>query len=124
MIKDIHASGRYMTVSGGSSSTYVNGYSGLQGVGNMRYNTSNQNMEVFDGNNWVALNMGYVSVGLNGEAESLLDWARKKRDEENDWYKLASSSESVRIALDQLEQAKTRLQLTAILARDHEQTTS
>ncbi len=124
MIKDITASGRYVQVSGGSASTYVNGYSGLQGVGNMRYNTSNQNMEVFDGNNWVQLNMGHTSVGLNSDAESLLDWARKKRDEEDEWYKLASSNEAVRIALDQLEQAKTRLHLTAILARDHEQTTS
>lgn len=82
MIKDIMASGRYMHVSGGSTSTYVNGYGGAQGVGNMRYNTSNQNMEVFDGNNWITLNMGYSSVGLTPEAEALLDWARQKRDEE------------------------------------------
>ena len=124
MIKDIMASGRYVQVSGGSASTYINGYSGLQGVGNMRYNTTSQNMEVFDGNNWVTLNMGYAQVGLNGEAESLLDWARKKRDEETEWYRLASNSEAVRIALEQLEQARERLELTAILARDYEQTTS
>ena len=124
MIKDIMASGRYVQVSGGSASTYVNNYSGSQGVGNMRYNTSNQNMEVFDGNNWVQLNMSYAQVGLNSEAESLLDWARKKRDEEDSWYRLASTNEAVRIALEQLEQAKTRLELTAILAREYEQTTS
>lgn len=82
MIKDIMQSGRYIQVSGGHSSTYVNGYSGLQGVGNMRYNTASQNMEVFDGNNWIQINMGYASVGLTGEAESLLDWARQKRHEE------------------------------------------
>ena len=124
MIKDIHASGRYVQVSGSMSHTYVNGYSGLQGVGNMRYNTSNQCMEVFDGNNWVQLNMSVPSIGLNSDAESLLDWARKKRDEEQGWYSLASTNEAVRIALDQLEQAKTRVELTAILARDHEKTTS
>ena len=38
--------------------------------------------EVFDGNSWVSLNMSVASVGLSGEAEALLDWARKKRDEE------------------------------------------
>lgn len=124
MIKDITASGRYVQVTGGSSSTYVNNYSGSQGVGNMRYNTSNQNMEVYDGSNWITLNMGYATVGLNSEAESLLDWARKKRDEETEWYKLASNSEAVRIALEQLEQARERLELTAILAREYEQTTS
>lgn len=124
MIKSISSSGRYMQVSGNNAHTYVNGYSGAQGVGNMRFNTTNQCIEVFDGTAWIMLNMDYTSVGLNPEAESLLDWARKKRDEEDGWYKLATSNEAVRIALEQLEQAKQRLELTAILARDYEQTTS
>ena len=122
MIKNITPIGRYITVSGGNSSTYVNGYSGAQGVGNMRFNTSTQNMEVFDGSSWITLNMDHASVGLNGDAESLLDWAREKRNEEMKWYSLASSNEAVRIALEQLEQAKTRLELTAILSRDYETT--
>jgi hypothetical protein len=122
MIKDIHASGRYITVSGSMTHTYVNGYSGLQGVGNMRYNTSSQYMEVFDGNNWVQLNMASPSIGLNSEAESLLDWARKKRDEELTWQNLAETSEAVKIALDNLEQAKQQLDITAKLARDYETT--
>jgi len=42
MIKNIHASGRYIQVTGGDASTYVNNYSGSQGVGNLRYNTSNR----------------------------------------------------------------------------------
>ena len=122
MIKNITPIGRYITVSGGNASTYVNGYSGAQGVGNMRFNTSTQNMEVFDGSSWITLNMDYASVGLNGDAESLLDWAREKRNEEMKWYSLASSNEAVRIALEQLEQAKTRLELTAILSREYETT--
>ncbi len=124
MIKDIMASGRYVQVSGGSASTYVNGYSGSQGVGNMRYNTTSQNMEVFDGNNWVTLNMGYAQVGLNGEAESLLDWARQKRDEELAWESLAKENQAVKIALENLNKARQQLDITAKLAREYEQTTS
>ena len=124
MINNIMPTGRYVQVSGGSTSTYINNYSGSQGVGNMRYNTSSQRMEVFDGNNWMQLNMGAVSVGLHHEAEQAIDWALKKIKQEKEWYELASNSEAVRIALDQLEQARERLELTAILARDHEQTTS
>lgn len=122
MIKDITASGRYVQVSSGMSSTYVNGYSGLQGVGNMRYNTSSQNMEVFDGNNWVQLNMGYASVGLSGEAELLLDWARKKRDEELSWESMATKNAAVRIALNNLEEAKRQLDIIVKLARDYDTT--
>ena len=124
MLKDITASGRYIQVSGGGGSTYVNGYAGSQGVGNMRYNTSSQNMEVFDGNNWIQLSMGYSSVGLTGEAELLLDWAREKRNEELAWKTLAEKNAAVRIALDNLEEARRQLDITAKLAREYEQTTS
>jgi hypothetical protein len=124
MIKNITASGRYVQVSGGGSGTYVNGYSGLQGVGNMRYNTTNQCMEVFDGNHWVTIAMDYASVGLNGEAESLLDWARQKRDEELAWQSLAKDNQAVKIALDNLEKAKQQLDITAKLAREYDTTTS
>ncbi len=124
MIKGITQAGRYIAVTGGSSSTYVNNYSGAQGVGNMRYNTSNQNIEVYDGNNWVTLNMSYATVGLNGEAESLLDWAQEKRNEELAWQSLAKDNQAVKIALDNLEEARRQLNITAKLAREYEQTTS
>ena len=123
MIKNITASGRYVQVTGGNASTYVNGFSGAQGVGNMRYNTSNQQMEVFDGSSWVMLNMDYASVGLNGEAESLLDWAREKRSEELMWKSLANDNKAVKIALDNLEQARQQLDITAKLAREYDTTT-
>jgi hypothetical protein len=122
MIKSISSSGQYIQVTGGSPGAYVNGYSGLQGVGNMRYNTSNQNIEVFDGNNWVTLSTSYPTVGLTGEAEALLNWARQKRDEELAWQSLANDCEAVRIALTNLEQAKRQLDITAKLAREYDTT--
>lgn len=124
MIGDISTSGRYMTVTGGTASTYINGYSGLQGVGNMRYNTSTQRMEVFDGNNWVQINTGYASVGLTGEAESLLDWAREKRNEEMAWKALAEKNQAVKIALDHLNKAREQLDITAKLAREYDTETT
>ena len=124
MLKGITQSGRYITVSAGSASTYVNGYSGAQGVGNMRYNTTNQCIEVFDGNNWIMLNMSFASVGLNGEAESLLDWARQKRDEELAWKSLAEKNQAVKIALDNLEKARQQVDITAKLAREYDTETT
>jgi hypothetical protein len=61
---------------------------------------------------------------MNPDAEKAIEWALKRIEQEKQWYELASNNEAVRIALDQLEQAKTKLELTAILARDYEQTTS
>ena len=122
MIKGITQSGRYTIVSNGNASTYVNSYSGQHGVGNMRFNTSTQNMEVFDGNNWVMLGMGYASVGLTPDAESLLDWARNKRDEEMAWKSLAEKNQAVKIALEKVEEARRQLDVTAKLAREYETT--
>jgi hypothetical protein len=119
MIKNITPSGRYIQVTGGNASTYINGYPGAQGVGNMRFNTSNQNMEVFDGSNWIMLNMDYVSVGLNGEAESLLDWARKKRDEEMEIQALAQTNPAVKNALEAVERAKEQLKIIKELSIEH-----
>ena len=82
MIKNISGGGKYLMVNSGTSSTYVNGYSNAQGVGNMRYNTATQNIEIYDGSVWITMNSGYATVTLSTEAEQLLDWARKKRDEE------------------------------------------
>jgi hypothetical protein len=124
MISNVFPTGRYVQVSGGTSNTYINNYSGSQGVGNMRYNTSSQRMEVFDGNNWQQLNMGSVSVGLNSEAESLLDWARERRNEELAWKSLAEKNQAVKIALENLNKAREQLDITAKLAREYEQTTS
>jgi hypothetical protein len=81
-------------------------------------------MEVNDGNMWKTLDMSYASVELTSDAESLLEWARKKRDKETTLYALAEKNSAVKIALDNLEQAQQQLEITAHLAREHEQTTS
>ena len=115
MIKNIISSGRYVQVTNTSSSTYINGYSGLQGVGNMRYNTSSQNMEVFDGNTWVMLNMSIPSIGLSTDAESLLDWARKKRDEELELEKMANENHAIKDLVNQIKSKQGQIKMIQTL---------
>jgi len=112
-----------ITVSGGNTALpYVGPNSSNPLTGMLRVNGTE--MEVFNGSNWQMLSTSYATVGLDQDVLDIVQWARKRRDEEQKWYELASTNEAVRIALDQLEQAKTRLELTAILAREYEQTTS
>ena len=112
-----------ITVSGGNTALpYVGPNSNNPMTGMIRVNGTE--MEVFNGSSWQMLATSYATVSLDQDVLDLVQWARKKRDEEDKWYKLASSNEAVRIALDHLEQAKTRLELTAHLARDYEQTTN
>lgn len=80
-------------------------------------------MQVFDGTNWQIIGASYATVNLTPETESLLDWARKKRIEEMAWEVLATDNQAVKIALDNLEQAKRQLAITATLAREYDKTT-
>jgi hypothetical protein len=87
MIKSIAPMGRYMQTTGGSPMTpYIS--PGAQGAGQVRYNTNSSNMEVWDGVAWKEISANYASIGLTGEAESLLDWVRVKRDEETKFKSL------------------------------------
>jgi hypothetical protein len=123
MIKGINQFGRYFQVSGGSPITPYFPPGG-QSAGMVRYNTNANYMEVYDGQNWQQLSAGYTSMGLSPEAESLLDWARKKRDEENQLESLAKDHPAINIALDNLKKAKIQLDATIILSKENDQTTS
>lgn len=123
MIKGINSNGKYIAINGGNPTTpYIS--PGSAGAGIIRWNPNMNQLEVNDGSSWIQISMNYASIELTPDAESLLDWARKKRNEEEKMYELASNNEAVRIALEQLEQAKTRLELTAILAREHDKETT
>jgi hypothetical protein len=122
MLQDITSSSRYVTTYGGGSPSlpYVpsNSNNPIQGM----IRVQNQNIQIFDGSSWINMTQSIGSVGLTPEAESLLDWARKKRDEEMMWQSLANENKAVKIALDNLEQARQQLDITAKLAREYETT--
>lgn len=117
MINNVLA-GSFVTVSGGSGSTYVYGNPNAQGLGNMRYNTTTQRIEVYDGNTWIQLQMPDVIVELNPEAQSLLSWARKKRDQEQELERLVKNYPALADARENLERAQEQLDMLATLARD------
>ena len=117
MIKNISSSGKYINVIGESVANYINNYSGAQGVGNIRFNTVNQSMEVYDGNGWILLQMGHVNVGLNAEAELLLDWAKKKRDEEIEIDLLAAANPTVKNLLEQIKEKEDQIQMVMTLIK-------
>ena len=96
---------------------------GGQSAGILRYNTNMNIVEVYDGHVWKEVS-SYANVSLTGEAEALLDWARKKRDEDLQLEVLAKEHPAVNIALDNLKKAKLQLDATIILSKEHDITTS
>jgi hypothetical protein len=123
MIKGISHTGQYLQVTGGSP---MNPYipPGGQSAGMLRYNTNMNNVEVYDGQTWREISNGFATVSLTSEAESLLDWARKKRNEEMQIESLAKEHPAINIALDNLKKAKIQLDATIILSKEHDTSTS
>lgn len=87
-------------------------------------------MQVFDGNSWQNIMSSYATVELNAESQLLLEWARKKKLEEEMLLTLPSEHPSVKAAKENLNKAKLevrrleeQLKITEILSKD-EQTTS
>ena len=122
MINNINSSSKHIYAAGSSTLPYITYNSTNPAQGCLRINGSE--MEVFDGSSWIKIYPSSANVGLNTEAEAAIDWAIKRMKREKEWYELATTNEAVRIALDQLEQAQTRLELTAHLARDYDKETT
>ena len=82
MIGNITAGSSYLQIDSYNGSTYVNNYSGSQCVGNMRYNTSSQRIEVYDGNGWQIINEGSTTVRMSPLADQAITWAVNRMHEE------------------------------------------
>lgn len=120
MIKTVSGSGRYMMVNGGMpATTYINQYSGAMSVGDIRFNTNSQNLEVYDGQIWRELNTSHASVGLTLEAEMALDWAINKKREDAMLEEKAKSSPALADLLKEKQKIEDQIKVIEILTKDN-----
>jgi hypothetical protein len=118
MIKSIHSSSPFLTVSGGNpGSTYIGNFNGT-GVGNMRYNPNSQNIEVYDGSTWIILSAHHANINLTPEAVSLLEWARKKRDEELELERLAETNSAIKDLVTQIKEKQEQISVVQTLIKE------
>jgi len=118
MIKSIHSSSPFLTISGGNpGSTYIGNFNGT-GVGNMRYNPNSQNIEVYDGTTWIILSAHHATINLNDEAVSLLEWARKKRNEEFEIKQLAETNPAIKDLVTQIKEKEEQIRVVQTLIKE------
>jgi hypothetical protein len=113
MIKTLSGHGRYMQVTG-ASNVYPYISPGAANAGQLRYNVNNNNLEVWDGVTWKEISNNYTTIGLTGEAESLLDWVRTKRDEDLRFKSLLESHPGVKDLKEKLDI------LVALVQKEHD----
>jgi hypothetical protein len=118
MIKSIHSSSPFLTVSGGNpGSTYIGNFNGT-GVGNMRYNPNSQNTEVYDGSTWIILSAHHATINLSDEAVGLLQWARQKRDEELEIEKLVLTNSTIKDLVMQIKDKQEQIKVVQTLIKE------
>jgi hypothetical protein len=123
MIKDVISTSPFVQVTGGGGYTpYINMSNPSAGM--TRFNGNTQSIEVYDGASWMTLSSNVASVGLTGEAVSILSWAKQKMEDEVMLEKLAKEHPAINLALENVKKAKTQLDAIIILSKEHDQTTS
>jgi len=116
MIKGLTTGSKYTVVSAGNTSVpYINQNTNNPIQGMIRI--SGSDLQVFDGASWIVMNTSYATVGLTGEAESLLDWARKKRDEEIEIDLLAAANPTIKNLLEQIKEKEDQIQMVMNLIK-------
>jgi len=88
-----------------------------QGAGQVKYNTSSQELEVWDGFTWQPTS-STVTIRFATEVESLLQWAEKKRAEELRFDALSKDHPAIAAAIDAVKKAEEQLKIITILCKE------
>jgi hypothetical protein len=118
MIKNL-ATGTGLQVSNNYSSwpTFYNTPSstGNTLIGQMRYNGSSQNIEVYDGSTWMPMTGTYPTIELAGDVQAVVNWARTKMVEEARLKELAARHPIVADAMSAVDRAQEQVRVVAAL---------
>jgi hypothetical protein len=68
-------------------------------------------MEVFDGNNWVMLNMSYATVDLSYDAQQLLEWARREQSRQLEREAKMKDNPALQKAMEAVKRAEANFDL-------------
>ena len=117
MIRNVYGSGRYLTTTNNGATNYMNNFSGAQGLGNMRFNTTTQSVEVYDGQMWQPMQMTDVSLMLTQDAVDAITWADQKRVEEMKIKALAEQHPTVADQVAAVRDAEEKLRMTVELIK-------
>jgi len=122
MLNGLNTGGRYLQVMGGTSSTYVNkSYTSNSNMqGDMRYDLDSQCIKVFDGSSWQSLAGSVATVELTYEAQSLLDWAARKKNEEMLLEKQAQEHPTIKNLVDEINLKKEQIKMVQTLIKKEE----
>jgi len=102
---------------GNSASNHINTGAGMMGVGDLRFNTSTQQIEFYNGQTWQIFIMAQATVGLAGPAETAIDWVLHRMEQEKEARRMAEQYPAVADALGAVREAEEQLKMVVALCR-------
>jgi len=84
-------------------------------VGQVRYNGSSQNLEVYDGASWLIVGTSYPTIDLAPHVQAVVTWAQMKMAEESRLRELAAKHPTVADALAAVKHAEEQVKIVAAL---------
>jgi hypothetical protein len=120
MIKGLQGISGVTVGAGNTALPYVGPNSSNPMTGMMRINGTE--MEVFNGSSWQMLSTSYATVGLDQDVLDIVHWARKKRDQELEYERMAKEHPAVQHAINSIKRAEEQLDLVVKLSKEHGET--
>jgi hypothetical protein len=81
---------------------------------------SGTDIEVFNGSGWQQISSSYATVTLDQDIVDVIQWARKKRNEEQELKKLSEENVAIKDLLNQIDEKQQQIQMVATLIRKEE----
>lgn len=119
MISQLVSYDPYLQVTNPGTS-YVSGYNSGMNVGQVRYNTSTQSLEAYDGSSWIPISSNHnaASISLSNRAREILDHAEKLMMQEQKFNALAENNPTIADALATYREAAEKLQVVISLCEE------
>jgi hypothetical protein len=118
---DYIVGGEYLNVtSNKGAQPYINKTNGQPMTGAMSYDPGSQQMKVYDGNSWLSLGGGSATVNLDPDAIRILNWAKKRMQEEAERERLSETNPTIRDLMDQIRQKEEQIKIVQTLIKEEE----
>lgn len=95
--------GEFLTITSSKGATPYMNHNANPMTGVISYDSSSQQMKVFDGNNWQTVGGGTAMVNLSPDAVSALKWAKEKMLEEQELNALCEKHPAIKDLVGQMK---------------------
>jgi hypothetical protein len=112
MITNVYSNSAFVTANSITGVPYIN--AGSPSAGILRYH--NNQMQVYDGTSWLVMG-STANIGLSGEAEEIMAWAREKMRAEQEARAMAEQYPAVADALNAVWESEQQLKTIVALCR-------